>query len=596
MSRKIRLLGPPFVRRDGQLAESPGGRKAWGLLAYLILTDQPPSRSRAAELLFPDAQDPMRALRWNLTELRRLLGGPDVVGGDPVELRLEAGDDVDVHSVVSSSWPDPADLAGLGGELLEGLVFDGTPTFAAWLDLERHHLRAATEALLAELAVGELTGGRYATAAELAVRAVQLDELNAGHHSLLVASLVAMGDLGGAHAHVTRCRELYQDRLGVPLPIEIEAALAAPTTALSAAVPVEAVIRAALVTGQGAMSAGAVAHGLACLREAADLSSGASPSLRAEVLVELGSALVHGTGDRGVSSARCLQEAYRCAEAAGLPALAAHAARELGFVQVQLGRRERASAWLDKADQLATGPGERSRVLGIRGMNYSDAGRYEEALASCAESVYLAEQAGHVRSLAWSLSMTGRIRLLQGDFGKAALVLSRAADLVAQEHWITFSPWVEALRAEALIGQGRTGEAGDRLDRSYALARAMGDHCWIAMNARALALARAAEGDLTGALNWVEDSLRREPWYLWTHGYALQAGVALAEAADDRRAGQWYAEFARLEGRAQLGWRRDAPKIARAGRNQERHIRPHAAGAGEVAVAARPSRATARTS
>lgn len=590
MYRKIRLLGPPSVECDGRPADGPSGRKAWGLLAYLSLTGQPPSRSRVTELLFPDARDPMRALRWNLTELRHLLGGADPVGGDPVELRLDAGDDVDVHQVVSRSWPDPADLAGLGGELLEGLVFDGTPSFATWLDLERHHLRAATEALLAELAVNELTSGGYATAAELALRAVRLEELNANHHALLVASLVAMGDPGSAQSHVARCRELYQAKLGMPLPTQIEAALAAPAPTLAAVVPTEAVIRAALEAGQAAISAGAVAHGLACLREATALASRASPSLRAEVLVELGSALVHSTGDRGVSSARCLQEAYRCAEAAGVPAVAAHAARELGFVQVQFGRRERASAWLDRADRFATGLGERSRILGIRGMNYSDAGCYDQALASCIESVRLAERSGHVRSHAWSLSMIGRVRLLQGDFGEANLLLSRAADLVARERWTTFSPWVEALRAEALIGQGCAGEASHRLERSYALARAIGDHRWISMNARALALVRAAGGDLAGALGWVEDSLRREPWYLWARGYALQAGVALAHAADDRRAGQWSAELGRLAGRAQLGIRCDAPGIAERDGNHEPHSRPDAAGVAVLRAAARRGR------
>ncbi len=68
---------------------APRGRKVWALLAYLALREQPPSRQQLIDLLFPDAEDPAGALRWNLSELRRLLGGPDTVGsGNVVQLRL----------------------------------------------------------------------------------------------------------------------------------------------------------------------------------------------------------------------------------------------------------------------------------------------------------------------------------------------------------------------------------------------------------------------------------------------------------------------------------------------------------------------------
>ena len=74
MGLEINLLGRPVVRRDGVEAAAPRGHKVWGLLAYLVLTDRPVARTRAAALLFPDANDPLAAMRWNLHELRRLLG------------------------------------------------------------------------------------------------------------------------------------------------------------------------------------------------------------------------------------------------------------------------------------------------------------------------------------------------------------------------------------------------------------------------------------------------------------------------------------------------------------------------------------------
>ena len=70
MSVTAYLLGAPLVVRDGTVYAAPKGRKAWALLAYLALSDRPPTRQQLVDLLFPDAEDPAGALRWNLSELR----------------------------------------------------------------------------------------------------------------------------------------------------------------------------------------------------------------------------------------------------------------------------------------------------------------------------------------------------------------------------------------------------------------------------------------------------------------------------------------------------------------------------------------------
>lgn len=70
----IRLLGPPAIESPGAAPPQPRGRKAWAVLAYLALQPDGTVRSRTASLLFPDAADPLGALRWNLSELRRLTG------------------------------------------------------------------------------------------------------------------------------------------------------------------------------------------------------------------------------------------------------------------------------------------------------------------------------------------------------------------------------------------------------------------------------------------------------------------------------------------------------------------------------------------
>ncbi|HXF71012.1 MAG TPA: SARP family transcriptional regulator, partial [Actinomycetota bacterium] len=96
MALAIHLLGEPKVLADGVPRPPPRGRKVWGLLAYLLLSGRPAPREDLARLLFGEADDPLGALRWNLAELRRLLGLPDGLQGSPIELALPAGTFVDV--------------------------------------------------------------------------------------------------------------------------------------------------------------------------------------------------------------------------------------------------------------------------------------------------------------------------------------------------------------------------------------------------------------------------------------------------------------------------------------------------------------------
>ena len=45
------LLGPPLMVRDGIVYGPPKGKKVWALLAYLALSDRPPTRQQLLELL-----------------------------------------------------------------------------------------------------------------------------------------------------------------------------------------------------------------------------------------------------------------------------------------------------------------------------------------------------------------------------------------------------------------------------------------------------------------------------------------------------------------------------------------------------------------
>jgi len=146
----IHLLGAPAVTREDVRQSPPRGRKAWALLAYLLATESAPSREWLAELLFADAEDPLNALSWNLSQLRRLLGPDAHIGGDQVELRLPPGAYVDIKALTAGTWLQAFDIPGLGHELLEGMAFSSSPAFEVWLLTERRRLTGAAEDVLRE--------------------------------------------------------------------------------------------------------------------------------------------------------------------------------------------------------------------------------------------------------------------------------------------------------------------------------------------------------------------------------------------------------------------------------------------------------------
>lgn len=306
MVTTIRLLGSPVILQDGVAAAPPRGRKAWALLAYLLLCERLATRHELAELLFPDAADPLGALRWNLTQLRRALGTAAVLQGDPVQLELPVDVVIDIRDPGSD-----------GGVLLEGMEFAASPAFDTWLLVTRRRYSGRTEAMLRETALAELAAGRPDRAVELATRLVALDPFNEGHHELLVRGLTCSGDRAGALAQVAACRRLFRGALGCePSPAVLQATVVGVDG--TAAVGDRVAARGHLEAGEAAVAAGALEHGLICLRQACgEASECGDRVLHARSLVALGTALVHSVRGRDEEGAAVLHEALAIAEAAG---------------------------------------------------------------------------------------------------------------------------------------------------------------------------------------------------------------------------------------------------------------------------------------
>jgi DNA-binding SARP family transcriptional activator len=519
----IRLLGPPALERDGRSVAAPRGRKAWAVLAYLLLAERPPGRRQLAELLFGDADDPLGALRWTLAELRRALGAPELFGGDPVAIELGAGLEVDVRALTQES--DELDtlprLLDLGGELLEGLGVAASPAFESWLVVERHRVAGMVEARLRQAAMRLLAAGRAEEAVAYASRAVARNPLEEGNHELLVRSLAAAGDREAALKQVAVGEDTLRRELGVEPSAALRDAAATPVgSPTGPPVSGRAAVVSQLDAGRAAIAAGAVQAGLDSLRRAvADAAACGDPALHGRALGALGGALVHAVRGRDEEGAVALHEAIRLAAQAGDRATAVTAHRELGYVEVQAGRRRTADAWLAKAEALAETDEELAAIGGVRGMSASDMGDYPTALRHLEGSVERARRCADQRQQAWSLSILARAHLLRDERSQAAAALAGSLELVHEQRWMAFLPWPE---------------------HAWSLASQLGDPCWEGMAARGLGLLNASRGDQATASAWLGEAHTRcnrvSDRYQWVRAYVLDAMVGFALDRDDEAA------------------------------------------------------------
>jgi DNA-binding SARP family transcriptional activator len=556
MSLSIQLLGAPRLERDGAPADPPRGRKAWALLVYLALTERAPARRELAELLFSDADDPLGALRWSLSALRRAIAPEGTIEGDPVRLDLRDAT-LDLEVLLSSPLLEPSAADRLSAEMLDGIELSGAPAFESWLLVERRRLSAAAEGVLHEGALARLAAGETGDAVAMARRATTLNPLEEGNQELLVRCLAASGDREGARAQTEACEALFREELGVdPSPAVRRAAdSVTPFGGRSEARPAAA--RGLLEAGRAAIAAGATEAGLTSLREASEQAARTrDPALRAEALTALGIALVHAVRGWDGEGAASLHRALVLAEETDAREIAVTAHRELGWVGFMVGRHEQAVPHLERALELAERDDEIAGVLGVWGSNSTDVADYPRALAQLGESVERAERAGDRSQVAYSEAMVARVRLLQGDLEEARARSDRAIATAGEENWLAFVPFPEAIRAEADRLGGDLAGAGERFERAFALGCSLEDPCWESMAARGLGLIAAEEGDSGEAARWLEEARTRcvrwpDRWE-WSHGYALEAAAGFAVSREDPRAPELVARLRQVADHASL--------------------------------------------
>jgi DNA-binding SARP family transcriptional activator len=554
----VQLLGPPLITRDGVVYAAPRGRKVWALLAYLSLARQAPTRHHLIDLLFPDAEDPASTLRWNLSELRRLLGGPDTVGsGNVVRLKLPEASVVDVDVLQQGTSGAAVELPGLGRELLEGVDVEASPGFSAWILGERRRLQTLGGAVLREGALRALAADDPGRAVELATSLVGAEPLSEDAHVLLVRAFAATGDEQAVERQLIASIDLFRRELGAELAPELyEAARMEVDRPVAPPASTPAGVQALIESGEAAVGAGAVDVGIAGLRDAVDAARGAGEShLEATALVALGSALVHAAKGRDEEGSAALHRAVAVAERVRERRIEAAAHRELGYVEILRGEYPRGSLLLRSAAELADGdPHELARIDVVVGVGATDVGSYAQADEAFGSAIRLADAAGDRRVLAWALACHGRSLLHRDQLDAAEDELVRAGELCRTERWTAFLPFPEALLAEVWVRRGRCDLAAEALDHAFTLGCAVNDACWEAYAVRGLGLLQAAEGDREGASVRLEDALarceRQRDTHRWLRAHTLDTLCALGLASGDDRTPGWVADLAALAGRS----------------------------------------------
>jgi DNA-binding SARP family transcriptional activator len=528
MSTTIQLLGRPRITRNSQHAYKFRSRKSWGLLAYLILNEHPPARTQLASLLFADAEDPVRALRWSLSEIRRALGEDGKLTGDPLVVWLPAHTVVDVWAVTQGAWADAVGLPGLGADLLEGMGIRGAAGFETWLLSEQRRLAAASEEILHEAALGSMSRGALSTALGYAARAAAMSPLDENHQALVIRLYRMMGDDHAAAQQYAAFTKTLDAELGVAPGPAVQTAMRE-TRPEPGEVTDDVSIEAIIEAGSAAVSAGAVDAGVRSLRLAVRLADrAAATQTRVSSRLVLAEALIHALGGLDEAGLAALYEADQIALAHDQANAVAQARAELGYVDFLRGRYDRAEYWLTDALKLAAGsPTITTKAMTYLGAVHSDRGNYRRATGLLEQAITLARAHRQPRRHAYALSMLGRINLFRGALDAAAEQLDESIDLAERDHWLAFLPWPQALRGETQLARADPAGAADLLQQAFARARQLGDPCWEAMSARGLALTAEAAGDTSRAFTLLSDARTRshrlaEP-YLWLDGYILDA-------------------------------------------------------------------------
>jgi DNA-binding SARP family transcriptional activator len=519
---RIRLLGAPSLAADAAPIRLEG-RKTWALLTYVLLEPHPPTRRELVDRLWSDADDPLGAARWALSQVRKSLGdGAAIVERDGrLVFEPRAPIAVDARTLLEGSW-DPGDVDELvRGELLESWDFDEAPEFARWLGIQRARLgSAATDAL--RTAASLLARSEPEHSLALAERGLVTDPFDDALHALIVEINVLRGDVVRAREYADEVARRYRDELRAPLPEIVARALearpGATTVPARPGAQAEALLRTAYARAKGGDQAGA--RDLA-IRAASEAAASHDPGLEARALA---SATNYATNADHRVTQECvsmLQRAARLASEAGDKVAVCDVERERGRIagiRAHLGAAEAAH---QRSLAIATELGDSHRV-GVAHL-FLGIGRTERCEYASAEDDFRAALGTHRRPwivMAW----LARLLVKMERFDEAERVAERAIALMSEQSETMQLALALVQRGEVQLARGRHAAAIERFAEAFTVAQATGDPDALALALRGLALIDLREGRPERARQGLREALAQAS--------SLQRSIETAILAD----------------------------------------------------------------
>lgn len=218
---RLYLLGLFEVHVNGESISLR--RKTRGLLAYLAVTTTPQSRAALCDFLFAESNNPLGALRWQLSQIRSKLGADALMlEGDFVQLNRDRfWIDATIYKeklAQSTTTSNPTELKTAvdmhRGEFLEKMDMPDSPQFELWLLGRRaefyQHQGQALMALVQEL----INHSQYVEAVSYAQRLLRLEPLQEEAHYHLIWLYAQTGQREAAIQQFEKCCQLWQTEFG----------------------------------------------------------------------------------------------------------------------------------------------------------------------------------------------------------------------------------------------------------------------------------------------------------------------------------------------------------------------------------------------
>lgn len=532
MSLRIRLLGPPGLERDGRPVRLEG-RKTWALLAFLVLASGPTTRRELVDRLWSEADDPLGALRWALSRVRKALA-PDVeIEEGASGLTLRGALSVDALDLLDGRWDETTVGDLVRGEILEGAEFDDAPEFARWLGVQRARLAsAATEALRSCAAlVGRNDPDR---ALLLAERALKVEPFDDALHELIVDIHVARGDGARARSYVDATTTRYLRELGTEPPVGLLRALERKSISARPLLSLDTQAR-ALLEHANSRSIGSDWRGAAdlALRAAQNAAASGDGALESRALV----ASVNYMTLSGRGSPRewlaLLHRALTLANALGDDAVICDIEIERGRIGGLQATYGAAEAALRRAMAIAYKLEDRGRAsfarrfLGVFETDRCDFVAAEADLRAATGGARAPEVA-----LAWLTRMFVRMERYDeaNSLADECIAGMRAKNVVLQ------LPLAILAKADVALARGEHASALDLFGQAFSHADTLGDPDWTALALRGLARVDRAEGRPARAAATLRDALARATsapgCYRWVEAVILTDLIEWEEAGD----------------------------------------------------------------